>query len=576
MARFFPIVFSEEAVGGAEIAATGIAQAVVDSGSISVFHATADGTEAVQMPIPEKALRLEDLSSHNGTEWAFLAQWFRKKFGSNVTFVVDANHPLRNFAILAKRVADIGYTVRIHEHITPLSPKNYAFFGGANAFIFESDALEADFRTKYVGPYRVTRNLSNVAAGVPLQARGRPSPEADVSTANRPKRLLLVAYFSGPSRSVGAQRINYWFEEIERISGGEIEVELATATDWGLGDHPSKKAHYVPDQHIAELIDDDGSLPLWAQRFRDSEIQNASHFNTLSHYWRIALERYFESRDSHFDWVLISGSPFPCFDFAAFAKRIWYANVVFDYREPFANNPRMLYGPEGRERARYCERGYNFQADLAIAVNNTCKEMIEAPTGLEVTVVENGFDERVLDRVTVRELAEDRINFVHAGSFGRDRNPRVLLETLDPTLHRFHHVGNAAGIDPDLLPSAALNRHGYLPYVDTLGVIGGAQCGVIFLSESTFETTTKVYDYLAMGIDILVLLDAPEVQKTGALGELLARHPRVHWVANTPEGIREFLAGYSPSVRDGLGDKRFSRRRSTSQLVDTLLRLCRT
>jgi hypothetical protein len=115
-----------------------------------------------------------------------------------------------------------------------------------------------------------------------------------------------------------------------------------------------------------------------------------------------------------------------------------------------------------------------------------------------------------------------------------------------------------------------------LPYIDTLGVIGGAQCGIIFLSESAFETTTKVYDYLAMGIDILVLVDAPEVLKTGGLGELLAGYPRVHWVANTPEGIREFLAGYCPSVHDGLGDERFSRRRSTSQFVATLLRLRRT
>jgi hypothetical protein len=566
-----PIVLTQEDAEEATMA-SGITHAEIQNGKFIVHQATEDGTKTTRVSIPEKPFALEQLGSDAGVTWAFIAHWFKHEFGPNTVLVVNNDHPLREFVILAKWWGGLPYCVRFSEEISTVRNKDYALFGNALAVLFDNEIIRADFHRKYIGPYRMVADVADIAD---LNSQPLGEQRRDVATpfSKQTKRLLLVSYFSGPCRAVGVRRVNYWFEEIERISEGAIEVHLATATDWGLSGRVPTNVHFVPDPNAAVLMERSGTVPLWGERFIVTEQTNAKSFNTLSHYWRINLERHFSTMEHGFDWVLISGNPFSCFDFAAFAKAHWYADVILDYRDAFANSPRFKRTPEAREYARYVERGYNFQADLLVTVNETCLNLLEDSPETPTMVVRNGFDERVLGNLEVRELDGDRINFIHAGAIENDRSSSALIEALDPARHRLHHIGHPTGIDPDLLESNVLVCHGHQPYLDTLNLIGGAHCGVVFISSTMFETPTKVYDYLAMGLDVLILQPMHGERGLSEPDKILLDNPRVFWAKNTPEGIREFLSQYRPSERSTVPNTQFSREASTLKLTDALLRL---
>jgi hypothetical protein len=506
--------------------------------------------------------------------WIDAIHWLRDLAGPDPLVIVDYDHPLRELVLMARARDAFTYGLYLREGLKRVAALDYALLSAARLLVFDTEAIEAAFKKLYVGPYHALFRDDRFAEELEHHRRrtGEPAPEpkAALETVAAPvdeetRRLLLISYFAGPCRTVGVQRINYWAEQIEALSKGAFEVHLATAIDQP---NPDAKLHVVPDLHLASALGTEPAFPEWAIGFHETESRDAKCFNTLSYYWRYALEAYFERLDLTFDAVLISGNPFPVFDFAAFAKRRWNARVLLDYRDPFANNPRMRYSDEARQHARYVEKGYNLQADLALVVNDDCLDYIESREDIPAVTIANGFDERVLDQVEVQALPGDAIKFVHAGSLYYDRSPRPFLASLQPGRHEFHHVGSTAGIDEDLLNVQGLTTHGRRSYAETLGILGGGDCGIVYVSKTAFETTTKVYDYLALGLDILICSHGE--LRSGALATVLGDYPGLHWCSNDEDGIRAFLASYIPTKRRSSGDMTYSRRHATEKLIRTL------
>ncbi len=557
-----------------------IYQGIVVDGVLRLSYASAERWPYQECKLPSRPFRMHDTDGLFYEEWISVATWLRTAVGEDGVIVIDNDHPLRNLIFYGSAACGISYCLRLSGQINPLLALDYAIVGNACALLFADSGSLDEFHRNYLAPYsavatlRELRTLEDRDKGRRGDDRLTPSivtrPDANPNEA--PVRVLLVAYFSGPCRAVGVQRPNYWFEELENVSDGAIEVHMATAIDWG---EPLQNLHSVPDFHTGSLLDDENKYPSWAREFVASERLDARSFNTLSYYWRYALETYFDSTDDHFDVVIISGNPFSCFDFAAYSKRRWNARVMLDYRDPFANNPRFRYPPEARELARYAERGYNLQADSVSVVNNHCVELVVGHTEADIITIPNGFDERVLPSVKRRALPSDVINIVHAGSFTHDRSPRHILEVLDPERHLFHHVGSTLGADPALFENRSVIAYGRLSYPETLGIVGGAHIGVVFLTAKNFETTTKLYDYLAMDIDVL-LCTAGDIG-VGAVADVLEGQERVYWCQDTLEGVASFLDEYVPMTGPrGASAGAFSRKYGTSILAAKILELANT
>lgn len=555
------VVFSQRPEAAEIAASAGLSTARIEQGSLVIRGLPGYDGEPVSLQLPPGKFALYGGDGLNDILWQQFAINLASVI-SNGVLIVDIDHHLRELMVLSAARQHVRIGVFIHNSVPRIGAVEYALLASAEFVVFASDDHVSDFKLKYVGPYRklnISSTLVSEISGLRAEAAVAPSSDLDIEA----KRLLIISYFSGDCRAVAVQRINYWLDQIQHLSGGTLSVELATAIRWS----PQRPdVHFVPDFYAGILWEDQVKLQDWAKAFIATEVRNSKSVSTIGYYWRYALERYFDKRSDHFDVVLISGNPFSYFDFGAYAKNRWGAKVILDYRDPFANNPRIAYNDEKRKVARYIERGYNFQADLCVSVNGRCTELIEGKEDVATAVIENGFDERVLTGIEPKPLDDGYINFVHAGSLYHDRSPRSLISALDPERHRFHHVGSLAGIDGDQVGHPAVRCYGVLPYRDTLQVLSGGTCGIVFLSQTGFETTTKVYDYLAMGIDILLCTHGTPGE--GALAELLGNVRGIYWCLNTPEGLRKFVSEYVPSSdRDSTERQKFSRSESTRELI---------
>lgn len=504
--------------------------------------------------------RYAHLKASEARAWLSVANALGTRFAAGSVVLIRADDALVPLALMLKKHFGIDYV------LTELSPaaatgvRAGGALSGAHAVHLAPGVALTSVVAKYVGPLRVLDAPLSVDT---LLERSIEPPPA-VQAGDR-LRVLLVAYFAGPCKTVGVARPNYWFEEFDRLSGQRTEIHLATAM---RPEAPSARIHYVPDLNGIALTEPNDLRSPWVTEFVATETERANSVNTLSYFWRVALERYFARTSLRFDVVIISGNPFACFDFAAFAHAHWGARVVLDYRDPFGLNPRFKYKPEARETAKFIEAGYNFQADLILAVTQDCVELVVGHSEHRIEVVANGYDERIVAAVAPAELDRRHINFVHAGSLAHDRSVEELVVALQPALHRLHHVGHPPALAADLLERGVMELHGLQPYATALSIIAGADCGIVLLTESGFESTTKIFDYLSFDLDVLVI--SPDDTPRGPLGEIGQAGGKLHWVCNTRASIEQFLAHYQPSPRRPGFGARYSRAESTRRLLGLL------
>ncbi len=492
--------------------------------------------------------------------WLLVARTLGTRFAAGSVIVVRADDALLPLALMLKKHYAIDYVLT---DLTPLAASGVracAALSAAQAVLVAPGVELASIAAKYVGPLRVL----NAPLAVDTLLRREVEAPPVVQAAGR-LRVLLVAYYAGPCKSVGVARPNYWFDEFDRLSGERTEIHLATAMRPVA---PSARIHFVPDLNGIALTERADLPSPWVSEFVGIEAERAHYVNTLGYFWRVALERYFARTALSFDVVVISGNPFACFDFAAFAHAQWGARVVLDYRDPFALNPRFKYEPAALNKAIFIEAGYNFQADLILAVNEECVELVVGHGEHRTEIVANGYDERIAAAVVPAELDRRRINFVHAGSLYYYGRVEELLGALEPARHCLHHVGHPPALSAAMVESGVLELHGLQPYPIALSIVAGADCGIVFLTDSGFESTTKIFDYLCFDLDVLVI--SPDDTPRGALAEIANAGGKLHWVCNTREALAEFLTNYQPSQRrPGFGE-RYSRAESTRRFLRLL------
>lgn len=536
-------------------------------------NAISDGKDTIRLPRIICDLKEEILRDKMG-DWMPVVHWLRDRIGQHAILLIDFADPLRELCLFAASNGLFRYALLLSQAPSWITPADYPILTSARCLVFPDHPTEVAFRPLYPAFYHsalLEEGPAAIAPG-PLACDAPPYPDVlhPACQTRQTIRILLVGYFSGPARTVGVKRVNHWLARIPEFAP-HVRVELVTATPW---DNPPDTVHVIPDPGPAAVLNPDGTAFDWAEAFVEDEKRNARSFATLSQYWRIAIERYFQDRSERYDVVIISGNPFAVFDFASFAKRVWYASVILDYRDPFANNPRIAFSDEGRAWARYIERGYNFQADLVTVVNDDCVPMVEAREDVPVKVIANGYDERdLVAPVPQRSAGDNLIHFVHAGSILHDRSPKALLGTMDTDRHVLHHIGNTTGLDDEDLSHAHLKTHGMLAYEEVMRHVSAANCGVVFTSETGFETPTKLYDYLAYGLDILIVTHGP--LRHGAVHLTVGDLDGVYWTSNTSESLRAFMQQYEPSQerRAVQHRERFSRENSLFELLEEIQRI---
>ena len=503
-----------------------------------------------------------------GRGWLEVVDKIKALIPPNAINIIPLGSKWIPLVLLLKKHHALKYVlVEVDSGLT-LNNITYSVLSNAHALSFAKGFDGEQLRQKYIGPFREVVT-SEIKDGTFKFNDAKEEDNGEVPSYNLvegKKRILIVAYFAGNCSAVGVARVNYWFENLDRLSNGQTETHLATSI---LPEKKSLNYHHIPDYNGLTLTEDIDFQNEWSRHFVAREKELSQNFSTLSYFWRIELERYFESNDLTFDTVIISGNPFCCFEFGAFVKRKWGAQLMLDYRDPFANNPVMLYSEEARAKARYEEVGYNFMADQIIAVNKQCLKLIVPGSEGESIVIPNGFDENLVNKITSKNPENSGPHFIHAGSFNNYRRPEKLINSISDHGGYFHHIGRKIQMDVEEYGRKSLIEYGVLPYMKTLEIISGSDCGVIFSSSHGFESTTKLYDYLAFNLDVLVV--EPENAQRGFFHELSQANGKVHLCKNEPEEIKNFLSEYKSSKEPTINVNEYSRESSTLALLDHLL-----
>jgi FkbM family methyltransferase len=504
--------------------------------------------------------------------------------------VVDFQESLLELAHELFELNKVEYGVIVSE-IIPLHWEKWSWLSNSR-FIYTDDAdIYKQFSIRYIFNIELKEKIS-------IDKKDFTPYKAKISIDKAiQKKGLLISYYYEPALSVGIFRPSYWFNNINEISNGEISLELATAM------------RQVPKQDNLHVIPDYGTvtgITTHANIKKEHEaIKNM--VNTVAFSWTQTLQEYFDAHpELEYDFVILTGNPFMHFYFSEYVKKKWDAVVIQDYRDPMGKNPRFYSkDPKITKRNEQLRQKYEdefcSQANIVVTVNEYCAKDMSPLSPQPVEIIRNGYNDKVIDNIHISESIKEifpkkkfthykvsallsfikkskkraKNNYVkrlcYAGSFAHDRKPENLIKSIKNTLgYELHHFGTPY---PILVKSSnkRLISHGKKAYDDVIASMLCMDIGVVYCSHD-FESTTKIYDYIACDMVILVIT-SPENPKPYTLSKELEGLDHVYWVVNTEEAITEFLANttFAENIKRPQREQ-FSRKEGTKKLINLIKR----
>jgi hypothetical protein len=117
-----------------------------------------------------------------------------------------------------------------------------------------------------------------------------------------------------------------------------------------------------------------------------------------------------------------------------------------------------------------------------------------------------------------------------------------------------------------------LRVHGPQAYDKAMELVAQSDIGVVFISETGFESTTKIFDYIGLGLDILICTNGPT--KTGQIAKVVEGVDNVYWCRNTPSDIAEFVRTYATTNKRPRAQRHsFSRAAALDKLIEKMSEL---
>ncbi len=359
-------------------------------------------------------------------------------------------------------------------------------------------------------------------------------------------KILFISFFYEPENRVGAKRISYWAQNFKDLYP-TAQVYVITSTEEAVSDGVDKMMVVnSPTISSMGLIKDKGNAwkPAIIETLNNSGIEEITH-------------------------VVMSGGPFMYFGLFKYFKKKFGSKIILDYRDPFAKNPRFNNSWLKIKLKQFFEKRYNKAADLVISVNQYCLELLcgYEKEANKFKIIPNGFNEKLLPKVLVKKKGIEK-RIVYAGSFYRDRNPQNLVNVIEKIEGwELHHLGKESNF---INKGNKFVEHGMKSYLEMMEFISNCDAALIVTSGAPFESTTKVYDYIAMQIPILIITNGE--LKTGALQGELENYPVV-WAENNSAAIKKAIEKVGSIKMNAFDSSKYSRNRGLQTLIQLLKHL---
>lgn len=377
-------------------------------------------------------------------------------------------------------------------------------------------------------------------------------------------KVLFIAYHFEPFSGVGAKRVSYWAKNIHSYytDNTDFAATVITATE-----QINCYKEYKLDVHYVQDVG--GSI--LSSIFKTDK--GASWFKNLFFFLKKHL------RENTYDVAIITGGPFLHFLVQKLLKSQGI-RVILDFRDPFATNPRArkanFFLKCKRSVLKFLERYFVSNAHKIITVNKYCMELLACSKKYpeKFLIIDNGYDEKQFPEFEKKSLENGTgIKFVYAGTLFEDRNPRMFLQQISNFSNfAFYHIGAKSKFS-SLFNNINVIELGLKPYSETLREIQRCDVCMIFTSGFSFESTTKIFDYIALEKMIWIITEG-EI-KRGAMHEITKDYPNVIWSRNNYDDIGTTLNKLTQELRLlEFPDKYFySRGYGLKKLVEELNRI---
>jgi glycosyltransferase involved in cell wall biosynthesis len=345
-------------------------------------------------------------------------------------------------------------------------------------------------------------------------------------------KILFISYYFKPNKTVAAQRVSYWAENLSwHLPPASVDV-VTTSEQEGDVCKTINSIFVVPDTEKGLL----------------SRLVKTDKGST----WYYALKCFFAKNTKKYDTVILTGNPFMHFFIARYLRKLMGCRVILDFRDPFSKNERnTLNGFSLRLKRKalivieyfFCE-----SADKIITMNPYCSDLLCSRRKDIVEIIDNGYDEKSL--AVAKEVSFFNKNLVlslvYLGSFARDRSIGNVLVANEKLSSKFNvlHIGKP---DAELIQDSRIKCTGLVSYTKAIGYAKAADVGLIIASGKKFESTTKIFDYIGMNLPILIVTNGEP--KIGNVQKVVKDYPLVWWAENQPEAIERVLIEISHSLK---------------------------
>lgn len=374
-------------------------------------------------------------------------------------------------------------------------------------------------------------------------------------------KILFIAYYFEPFEGVGAKRISYWAKNLKRVNSSIEQCDVITATK----QNRNSVYEYIDNIYYIET----SKYSLFGKVFKVD--LGASWLKNLKKFTKENIKK------NSYDYVIITGNPFLHFFIIGEYKQLGIQTIL-DFRDPFATNPRGIKLDSTVKKfknyiLKRIEKYFIKNANYIITVNQYCVILLQdhAKFKDKIYIIDNGYDEQLLKLVDAKKI-EKRLplKICYAGKLYKDRNPLNFLDVINKQDNFiFHHIGEESEYLVDVYEEKVI-KHGVKSYMETLNIIGEMEIAIIFTSGYTFESTTKIFDYIALDRIILIITDGE--METGSIHDITKNYPQVYWAKNNTIDIEITLQNIKNNTQSIQYDDKYlySREYGLSKLISLM------
>ncbi len=436
-----------------------------------------------------------------------------------------------------------------------------------NCFVSSQEALN-EWKLQHVAETEISNFENQVLlrsqAASKISSQQKPPIEDPNKYETFDHRVLIVSYFALPTTLVSTQRLSYWHQTLSSIaaeSGVDLDVVWLSATS-NAETFPKNRVIKDRGNH---LISPELRNPL--ARAIDKGVP------TLGISWLSYVQEEVTNWDDRFDTVIISVGPFGYLGLGNFFKDLWGAQIIYDFRDPYGGDPRMVFTKEQRAWIDNHERESISRDDIIVSVNSQCLKAVAPDKKNKRAIVNNGYDEATIDKVqnSVERTspADGLIKFVYCGTIFRNLGIDEFLKTLSINHHRLLHFGRDQTNSKILESHEAAERKGFVAdRSELIKEMFDCDAGILRLGGEATTGTTKIFDYIACDLDIIIITDGK--LKEGAVHDLTDGLEGIFWIKNNPDALQSFMNSYEPTRSRRRERDNFSRSHQASILLNLI------